>query len=615
LKKFGLATICTIVVVLFFLFPFATKIANAATNGKVNVPVLNVRSGPGTGYAKISAVTEGQTYPVITSQNGWYRLQIGSAPGWVSGDYLAVTSTPTVPSGNQVQELPPLGTIKVTADLLNVRQGADLSSSKISIIKMGEAYQYFDKSGEWYNVKVGSTYGWVNGNYVATVSTEIADPPRKPEQPTQPQNPQTPGGSGSTGGTTVIDSVTANVDQLNVRREKDQNAPVIGTAIKGSAYKVIERYRGWFKVQYGSQIGWIADNNVTINYKTIYEEKPVQSTVNVIESLKFYKTSMKNCVAIPVTLKVSKDSNITALNPEFINNKAQDGRIEITVNNSIFNGESRNITVSDNELYSVVYITSTSDNKSVVTIVPKMGIDYDVYNVPGKNYEDNEYRYLYTYVVVSFKKPVNTVSIQSTPQISTGGKQRNTVISTPVSGKGRYLIALDAGHGGTTPGAVSGGCEEKVLNLDVIMKLNNILKAQGYDTYLTRDKDEYVSLSERADSANVLKANIFISVHNNSFTSSAKGTETLYNSQAKEQGKRLAATIQTHLVEELNRNNRGVIDRPDLAVLNSTYMPAALTEIMFMSNQEELGLIKQESVRQKTAEAIAKAVNEYFGLN
>ena len=67
----------------------------------------------------------------------------------------------------------------------------------------------------------------------------------------------------------------------------------------------------------------------------------------------------------------------------------------------------------------------------------------------------------------------------------------------------------------------------------IINKVNNILKAQGYDTYLTRENDTYVSLLNRADGANILRANIFISNHINSYSiESINGTETLYNSKA-----------------------------------------------------------------------------------
>jgi N-acetylmuramoyl-L-alanine amidase len=89
----------------------------------------------------------------------------------------------------------------------------------------------------------------------------------------------------------------------------------------------------------------------------------------------------------------------------------------------------------------------------------------------------------------------------------------------------------------------------------------------------------------------------------------------IFKSLARISGSSLALAIQKNLVAELKRNNRGIVDRGDLAVLNSTYMPAALAEILFMSNQEEIGLINQENVRQRTAEAMAKAVNEYFGFS
>jgi len=171
-----------------FCFFISTKVAVAATNSIVRVPILNVRTGPGVEHNKIGQILKGQTYPVIESQNGWYRLQIGTKSGWVCGDYIDLSYTqPDSQPASNVDKPPviepiekpaketvkekepepiPEGVLKVTADLLNVRQNPGTEYKKIGSIKFGETYQYFEKSGVWYKIKLNSSYGWVHGDYV-----------------------------------------------------------------------------------------------------------------------------------------------------------------------------------------------------------------------------------------------------------------------------------------------------------------------------------------------------------------------------------------------------------------------------------------------------------------
>lgn len=193
------------------------------------------------------------------------------------------------------------------------------------------------------------------------------------------------------------------------------------------------------------------------------------------------------------------------------------------------------------------------------------------------------------------------------------GDVNNTAINLlkPASKEDR-LVVIDAGHGGREPGAVHGGIEEKDLNLDIALRLNKLLKEQGVKTFMIREDDRYVGLYERAYIANSLNAALFLSIHNNAFYSSHKGTETLYfppkAGDTGFTGKRFAEIIQHHVVTTLNTNNRKIIERPNLVVLKATTMPAALAEIAFMTNPDDMARLKTPEFRQKAAEALCKAV-------
>lgn len=633
MKKHGVVITGAAFLVLFLIFSFTAKEAMAASTGMVTVPILNVRSGPGTGHNKIGSIQNGQTYAVIEGQDGWYRLQIGQTTGWVSGEFLKVSSDSQDAASSVGQQSSPIGTVKVTADLLNVRQDPDISSKKIGGISMGETCQYFEKSGQWYKIKYGSTYGWIHGDYVVPVSQQdtniIPEQPKEPEQPNQPAAPTIPqppvasvsgqqpaeqgAGSDKKEGISAGDLVQVKLGLVSIRSNKILSSRVIGKAKKGSTYTVLESNSGWLKIEFGSKTGWIRESYVNVvenkdndTNNTTAPNQPIQNGIYTIGSLKVYKTATRNTVAIPVTMRVDKSSSMTELYPYVNHAKTKAGKITITINNSTFSGTSSYISTSGNELVSYVDIMNSSKNINIININTKSDVDYEVSYVPAKTTQDNEYRYLKTYVVVNLKKSDTSTNTHNT------GAVKNSLGKV----KGNYLVTLDAGHGGEATGAANGGYNEKMMTLDIMNRVNNLLKAQGYDTYMTREKDEYVSLSDRADGANILKSDIFISVHLNSFTNnSANGTETLYDAQGKMPGTRLAELIQKHLVMSLNRQNRGIVSRPDLVVLNSTYMPSSLAEVLFISNTEELGLIKQESIRQKAAQAISDAVNEYFGFS
>lgn len=184
------------------------------------------------------------------------------------------------------------------------------------------------------------------------------------------------------------------------------------------------------------------------------------------------------------------------------------------------------------------------------------------------------------------------------------------VASTP--SKPNIIISLDPGHGGKDPGAVQNGINEKDINLLVGTKLNVALKNAGYDTLMTRDSDVYVDLKDRAELANSNEANVFISLHCNSFTSDgAKGIEVLYNPN-RANSQQLAQMLLDELVKATGANNRGIKQRTDLAVLNQTTMPAALIEMGFISNKEEAEKLKDPSYQNKIVQAIVNGVEKYF---
>jgi N-acetylmuramoyl-L-alanine amidase len=166
-------------------------------------------------------------------------------------------------------------------------------------------------------------------------------------------------------------------------------------------------------------------------------------------------------------------------------------------------------------------------------------------------------------------------------------------------------VVIDPGHGGTDPGAVRGRLYEKHLCLDVALRLETALRAQGLRTILTRRADKTLALTDRTRLANKFPHAIFVSLHfNASRKTTAKGMETHYLSP---KGKLLATAIQRMLDNRVPGKDRG-IKEDDFKVLRSTQGTAVLVECGFISNPSEAKNCASWRHRQKLASSIAVGI-------
>jgi len=215
-----------------------------------------------------------------------------------------------------------------------------------------------------------------------------------------------------------------------------------------------------------------------------------------------------------------------------------------------------------------------------------------------------------------------------------------------------FKIVLDPGHGGDDPGAVGpSGLKEKDVVLAVAKELANLLeKEPGIEVHWSREKDRFVYLYRRAEMANQIGGNIFISIHANAAPSrTATGVETFVNSmyaedkeaalvaarenkpaefegisgeakallldmiqnKYKSESNDLAHSIQKRLSEATGLEDRGV-KRAPFRVLRWVAMPAVLVEIGFISNAWEESKLKKDDFRKKIAQGILDGLRDYL---
>ena len=167
-------------------------------------------------------------------------------------------------------------------------------------------------------------------------------------------------------------------------------------------------------------------------------------------------------------------------------------------------------------------------------------------------------------------------------------------------------VVMDAGHGGSDPGAVSDGRREKDDNLALALAVGSILAENGVDVVYTRTDDTYETPFQKAQKGTQEGADLFISIHRNSSPRSNQyqGVETLIYDKS---GIKLEmAEAIDGALEDVGFRNLGVKERPGLVVLRRTNMPALLIEVGFINSEADNQLFDEKF--SEIAEAIAEAI-------
>jgi len=213
---------------------------------------------------------------------------------------------------------------------------------------------------------------------------------------------------------------------------------------------------------------------------------------------------------------------------------------------------------------------------------------------------------------------------------------------------GFITVAVDPGHGGSLSGAVGAdGTREADLNLDIGLRLARMLEGAGIDVAITRTTDAFVNepprdrtgdgviddddeLAARPDFANLARADLFISIHNNNAVNESVGGPSTYYFDERPFGARsarLARIVQDEMVTALDEISEGYVpydhgtliypyyvlrgfDPPRLR--RPTQMPGVLSEGLFLSNERELRYLKRPAVRGRMAVAYYDAIAKYL---
>lgn len=180
--------------------------------------------------------------------------------------------------------------------------------------------------------------------------------------------------------------------------------------------------------------------------------------------------------------------------------------------------------------------------------------------------------------------------------------------------KNAPVVFVDAGHGGIDGGCVEAGIIEKDINLAIARLVRDRLKELGYQVVMSRSVDRYVAKEDRVKKANEIKADIYVSIHQNSSDErSVNGMEVWYDgTDAQRDSRRLALLVSQQTARSTGAAEREVRGDADFHVTGSTQMPACLIETGFLSNREERAKLVSPDYQEQIASGIVQGIEYYF---
>lgn len=637
-----------IALILFFVFLFTFlqqggSVYGSGTGGIVTGSLLNVRAGPSTNHAVIDQAAKGTAVDVLEQQSEWVRIGLSNGnEGWVFGEYLQIANQQ---SNNNSSSTTSNRKIHIIVDGRNVVSDADsfINSQNRTMVPVRFVGEELGYKVEWVSserkviiknldyeiiLRAGQREAMVNGKPVVmdtqaelinertmvplrfiseSIGAEVqwnASTSTVFIKTKTPEDSQTDGGKEDTEtddekeDTQTYDSpkyalITGSV--LNVRNGPGTHFQVIDQVIRGEFLEVLDENSGWYKIKTkNGAAGWSSGDYLEIQTGRSTADLPSRGTGRIvtvegeeqnppyhaITGLEYEEFDDGFFLTIKGNTSIRYDTMYLD-NPQRIVIDLQGIKVDLDLNS----GE----LVTNNSPYiSKIRAGQFSDDVGRIVLDVKSSIGYQVLNRSGSS----EITFVF---------------------------QKNSL-----AGK---TIVIDPGHGtvqsGTNgPGAVGPtGLIERDTVMDISNRLAAFLREQQAMVVLTRTGNSTsMTLQDRANLANSLNADLFVSVHaDGSSNSSVMGSTTYFYAPAnhailgsqRAKRTRLAQFVQDSLVAHGGRPDRGIRES-NFAVLRETIIPSTLVETAFITNPTEEALFKDPAFRARLSAGIAEGIIRYF---
>lgn len=229
-----------------FAFPaYAVSEGGAVTN-----TALNLRSGQSTSSNIIVTMPKGAQVIVISSSNGWSKINYNGTIAYASSQYLVSKDSVSGDFGNG----------EVTGNTVRFRSGASTSSSVICTLDKGAQVKVTGAKGNWYAISYNGKSGYMSADYIKlTGKSEASD-----STPSTPSTPSAP---------TVTEGYAAQVIGTSVRLRKGPSTSydIICSCPKAASVTVLSSEKGWYKLSYNGKVGYMSGDYVRITPEESYD--------------------------------------------------------------------------------------------------------------------------------------------------------------------------------------------------------------------------------------------------------------------------------------------------------------------------------------------------------
>lgn len=605
--------------------PISVAASGGASAGKLTVTgnVVNVRAANNTDSEVVEQVTSGTTLSYMAKKDDWYQVTLPSGKtGWIAGWLV----TETVSSGSSASPqpstkpndtgassaMPSVGRISITGNVVNVRAANNTDSEVVAKVNSGEVLTYTKKQDNWYQVALpDGKSGWVAG-WLATDITSTTN-----------SGSSSSGSTAASGGTLDIDSTHA------LKMAQNGNGSVLTlTGINGTGdYKITKNSdsaltvrinKGNFKPQsytvgkYGIKSVAITGQLVTIQFSSdmSYTAK-LQNNSELVLTVQPIGSSSSSSSGNSGSTSPGGDTTIVT-NTFKVNHMVPSDDKTIT---ELAVGAANSVQVTSATATQVIL---TIDNNTLGTFAPLSNSIGPLTALSARSLGGNKVE-----VTLTLKNGAYCVLDQTSGNLLITTHSRNWSTSQGLAGK---TIVLDPGHGGSDPGAIGMvlGVTDAEVGLNVCNALKPMLEAAGAKVIMTRsDANGFLSVGERAQLSNSVRADLFVSVHANSAKPNTKpfGTQVYY--YAPNTSLTLAAQkpIRVELARLVSDNIKGQTGRQsdiytkNLGVLRENDSPCILVETGFLSNAEEEALLADPNYINKIATGIYQGLVQYYAVN
>lgn len=462
----------------------------------------------------------------------------------------------------------------VDVNQLNLRSGPGQAYRVISTLSRSTSLVVLAESGEWKQVLTSSGLtGWVFGQYIVT----------------DPSFSQT------------TRNVVVRATRLNVRQGPGTSYPAITSVVDGQLVQVTGKVQEWLQVQVSTHRGYVHQDFVA----DINASAPSGQTVGVPMARVVVNTlNLRSGTGtqFPIVTRLAQGTLVAVLEQgSWSRVMMENGVIGFVASEHIqfvggqalarINASMVNQRTGPGTNFSVM---ATHPVGQTVTFGGWEGSWVKVSSTAGSGY------ILGSLVSFAFS---NSAEAAPVPPPAQGTQPAGGELSG-------FIVVLDAGHGGPDPGAIGvNGLRESHVNLDMAVKLKEMLETNGATVIMTRTADVGLTLDQRIAFAHDNQADIFVSIHNNAHpSSSVSGTQTFYG--VTPGSFQLGSAVHRRLVA-IGLTDRGLLTA-NFKVLRATEVPAILTETAFLSNPHDAALLSQQAFINNAVNAHFEGVREYL---